>query len=218
MLFRDRLDAGRRLAARLEHLRGADAVVLGLPRGGVVVGAEIAAGLGVPLDVLVARKLGAPMNPEFAIGALAPGAMVLNADAIAELGIGQDYVDGVAARERLELERRERLYRGDRPPEPVEGRVAILVDDGLATGATAAAAAASLRLRRPSRLILAFPVAAPGRAERIRGPDDEVVCLFTPSAFYAVGQFYADFRATTDDEVLECLERCRAAQARTGRA
>jgi putative phosphoribosyl transferase len=208
--FRNRVDGGRKLAERLERYRDQRPVVLALPRGGVVVGYEVAAALGAPLDVVVARKVGAPGNPEYAIGAIAPGVTVLNSNVVAELGVPLDYIEGTLARETVEMERRERTYRGGRPMEPVASRTVIVVDDGLATGATAAAALESLRKLGPARLVFAAPVVAPGSATALRGRADEVVWVLAPAAFHAVGEFYDDFRATTDEEVIALLERSRA--------
>jgi predicted phosphoribosyltransferase len=211
MVYRDRYDAGRRLAGKLERYRGEQPVVLALPRGGVVVGYEVATALDAPLDVLVVRKLGAPGAEEFAIGAIAPETTLLNAELIAELGIPRSYVAAVVGRERAELMRRERLYRGDRPMPEVQGRTAILVDDGLATGATAQAAVESLRRRGPGRIVFAAPVCSPDGAAALRAVADDVVCLDCPADFRAVGFWYADFTPTTDAEVIECL---RAANTR----
>jgi predicted phosphoribosyltransferase len=171
-VFRDRRDAGRRLAAKLESYRGQDAIVMALPRGGVVVGYEIAAELQLPLDVVVARKLGAPMQPEYGIGAIAPGgAYVLDADAVRSLRITEEELDQVLVAEMREMERRERRYRDDRPPAPVSGRTVILVDDGLATGVTARAAIQCLRAQGPRRLVLAVPVCAAETAEAMARHD-----------------------------------------------
>jgi len=209
--FLDRADAGRQLAALLRGLAGEHPLVMALPRGGVAVGFEVARELRAPLDVIVARKLGAPMQPELGIGAIAPGGIrVLDALAIRYLGITQDQIDRVIRAEEAEMERRVRLYRGDRPPPRIEGRTVILVDDGLATGVTARAAARSLRLQRPGRLVLAVPVCAPETAESIRMEVDEVVCIYMPSDFRAVGLWYEDFRQLEDSEVVDLLERARS--------
>jgi predicted phosphoribosyltransferase len=205
MTFKNRREAGRRLALLLEKFRDAQPIVLGLPRGGVVVGHEIAKALNAPLDVLVVRKLGAPGAEEFAIGAVAPGATLLNRELVGALGVTRDYVSRVIARETDEMGRRERVYRGDRPALAVAGRTAILVDDGLATGATAQAAVASLRAQRPSRIVFAAPVCSADGAEALREVADEVVCLECPAQFGAVGYWYHDFSPTTDAEVIVCL-------------
>jgi predicted phosphoribosyltransferase len=205
--FRDREDGGRQLAERLVRYQAVHPLVLGLPRGGVVVAYEVATALGAPLDVFVARKIGAPGNPEYAIGAIAPGVTIINSNVVADLGIPVSYIEATVAREQEELERRVRAYRGDRPTEPVAGRTVIVVDDGLATGATAAAALESLRKQGPERLVFAAPVVAPGSATALRGRADEVVWVLAPTLFHAVGEFYDDFRATTDEEVVELLGR-----------
>lgn len=208
--FRDRHDGGRRLAARLADLRGSGALVLALPRGGVVVGYELAVALDLELDIIVARKVGAPGNAEFAIGAIAPGATVLSTETIAMLGVPEDYIAATIRREREELVRRERTYRGDRPAPAVAGRTVLVVDDGLATGATARAALTAVRAQQPARLLFAAPVVAPDSARRLRDAADDVVWVLAPPGFHAVGEFYEDFRATSDDEVLDCLARARS--------
>jgi predicted phosphoribosyltransferase len=205
MPFINRRDAGRRLATRLAEYRSAAPVVLGLPRGGVVVGAVIAKALDAPLDVLVVRKVGVPGAEEFALGAVAPGRTLLNLDLAARLGIPREGLAALVRREVAELERRERAYRGDRPPVPVEGRTAIVVDDGLATGATAQAAIESLRQRNPGRIVFAAPVCSREGAEALRAVADDVVCLECPADFLAVGTWYDDFSQTTDAEVVACL-------------
>jgi putative phosphoribosyl transferase len=210
MPFTDRSDAGRRLGAALGRYRQEQPVILGLPRGGVVVGYEVALALDAPLDVLVVRKLGAPGAEEFAIGALAPGATILDREVVASFGISQDYIAREVARQERELARRDAAYRGDRPPPDVAGRTAILVDDGLATGATARAAVASLRQRQPGRVVFAAPVCSLEGAETLRRIADDVVCLECPSDFRAVGIWYNDFRPTTDAEVVECLRQASA--------
>jgi predicted phosphoribosyltransferase len=208
-IFADRADAGRALATALESRRGAaDTVVLGLPRGGVPVAYEVAAALGLPLDVLVVRKLGLPWQPELAMGAIASGgALVLNDEVVRYLGGRDDAFEIVRAREQAELERRERDYRGDRPPLDMRNRTGILVDDGLATGATMEAAVRSLQALGASRVVVAVPVASPEARDRIAAVADEVVCLATPMLFSAVGQWYRDFGQTSDDEVRDLLSR-----------
>jgi predicted phosphoribosyltransferase len=206
--FKDRSDAGRQLAAQLERYAG-EAVVLALPRGGVVVGYEVARALGAPLDVVVARKLGAPHQPELGIGAVAGGVRVLDEQALRAFSIPREYVEDVTARELAEAHRRERLYRGDRPALALEGRTALLVDDGLATGVTARAAIAATRLRAPSHLVLAVPVCAAHTAAALRPQVEALVCLESPPEFYAVGLWYDDFRQTPDEEVQRLLELAR---------
>lgn len=206
-IFDDRVDAGRALARALVTFGGAgDAIVLGLPRGGVPVAAEVARSLGLPLDVLVVRKLGLPWQPELAMGAIASGgAVVLNEDVLAHARGREDLVAQVQRRELEELQRREREFRGSRPPLAVAGRVAIVVDDGLATGATMEAAVRALRSLGAARVVAAVPVASPEARQRIASLADEVVCLETPRYFSAVGQWYRDFDQTSDSEVSRLL-------------
>lgn len=213
--FQDRQAAGRALAAALERFRGAHILVLGLPRGGVPVAAEIAEALAGELDVIVARKLGSPVSAELAIGAItADGERVLNDDVIAQLRVSETYVEAVSAVQRVEAQRREQVFRGDRAPLQVRGRIVILVDDGLATGATMRAAVRSVRRRDPARLVVAVPVGAPAACEALRSEADEVVCLGEPEYFAAVGAFYRDFRQTEDDEVRQLLAAHAAAATR----
>lgn len=210
MHFLDRADAGRFLARELAHLEGrAGLLVLALPRGGVPVGYEIARALQAPLDVFVVRKLGMPGHEELAMGAVASGGIrVLNADVVAALGRqAQEAIDRVTVREKEELRRREEQYRGERPFPELSGKTAILVDDGLATGATMRAAARAVRERRPARLIIAVPVAAESTCREMRGEADEVVCALIPEPFFGVGQFYDDFSQTSDEEVRTLLAR-----------
>ena len=209
MPFLDRADAGRKLAGALERFRSRSPVVLALPRGGVPVGFAVARALGAPLDVIDARKLGAPGHEELAVGAIAPGAVYVDRLLVRRLGVSAAYLEQITTAEGRELERRERLYRSGRPPLDVEGRVVILVDDGLATGATARAAVASLRQRRPAQVILAVPVGAPETVARLREVADDVVCLDTPPDFRAVSLAYRDFSPTSDAEVVSCLAAAR---------
>ncbi len=207
MGFRDRADAGRVLAGALDHLRGRDdVVVLALPRGGVPVAFEVAKALGAPLDVLLVRKLGVPGHAELAMGAIAPGGVqVLNHVVTDALRIPPDVVDRVAAREGAELERRERAYRPGRPPLDVAGKVAVVVDDGLATGSTMRAAVAALGALGPARIVVAVPVGARETCEQLAREADEVVCARMPMGFRAVGEWYEDFSQTTDDEIQALL-------------
>lgn len=208
MRFRDRIDAGQQLASRLMKYAGRqDVLVLGLPRGGVPVAAEVARALRAPLDVFVVRKLGVPGHAELAMGAIASGGVRVLSDAlIDELGIPRAAVAQVAAREHLELERRERLYRGDRHPPVLQDRVVIVIDDGLATGATMEAAVEALRVHRPSRIVVAAPVGAPETCRRLASIADEIICVQTPAPFNAVGLWYENFAQTTDEEVTALIE------------
>jgi predicted phosphoribosyltransferase len=206
-LFHDRADAGRQLAEGLrEYADRDDVVVLALPRGGVPVASEVASRLGAPLDVCLVRKLGVPGHSELAMGAIAAGGVeVLNHDLITALEISPADVAAVAARERGELERRDRLFRGNRPAPDVAGKTIILIDDGLATGATTEAAVTALRQMSPTAVIVAVPVGARETCERLSRLADRVICLATPTPFDAVGQWYEDFSQTTDDEVKQLL-------------
>lgn len=207
-LFRNRAEAGRRLAERMEERRLRDPLVLALPRGGVVVGFEIAAALEAELDVMLVRKLGVPRQPELAMGAIASGGIrMLNPEVIGPLGIDEERVEQVAELERRELERRERVYRGDRAPPDVSGRTVILVDDGIATGATIRAAIRALRQANPARVIVAVPVAPPDAVRRLESEADEVVCLATPEPLVAIGMWYGEFSQVTDEEVRYLLRQ-----------
>jgi putative phosphoribosyl transferase len=213
MIFATRTDAGRQLAARLAGLRDDQVVVLGLPRGGVPVAAEIAAALGAPLDVIVVRKLGVPFQPELGMGAIGEtGTRVISPEVVEHAGVTERELAQVETRERAELDRRARRFRGSLPPLPLDGKVAVIVDDGIATGSTARAACRIARARGAARVVLAVPVAPPGFASRLGTDADEFVCLRTPVPFYSIGQFYADFRPTADREVIACLERGRDPQ------
>lgn len=207
--FKDRREAGQAVAARLQPYGGRDdVVVLALPRGGVPVGYEVARALAAPLNVYIVRKLGVPDHPELAMGAIASGdVVVVNEPVVRGLQIPPEVIDQVAAREQVELDRRETEYRGDHPPAPVVGRTVILVDDGLATGSTMRAAAQALRQRGPHQIVVAVPVAAQETCDEFRNEVDDVVCLLTPEPFYAVGLWYENFSQTTDEEVWELLDR-----------
>ena len=204
--FRDRRDAGRQLASKLASYSEPNSVVLALPRGGVPVGYEVARALEAPLDIFLVRKLGVPGHEELAMGAVATGGVsLLNEDVVDALGIPQSIIERVAAREIEELNRRERLYRGGRPAPDIQGRTVIVVDDGLATGATMWAAIQALRLQRPARVVVAVPIASPEICEALRSEADDVVCAMTAEPFVAVGNWYEDFTQTTDDEVQRLL-------------
>jgi predicted phosphoribosyltransferase len=209
MMFRDRSDAGQRLGAQLEdYAHRPDVVVLGLPRGGVPVAFEVARLLEVPLDVFMVRKLGVPGHEELALGAIASGGVrVLNEDIVDTLGLSEREIAGIEELERAELERRERQYRGDRPRLDVRGQVVILVDDGLATGASMRAAVTALRRLSPARIVVAVPVADPSTCDALQSDADAVVCTVTPQPFMAVGLWYEDFSQTTDEEVRALLHR-----------
>jgi predicted phosphoribosyltransferase len=215
--FRDRVDAGRQLAHELAgYVAREDVVVLGLPRGGIPVASEIAEALRVPLDVFLVRKVGVPGHEELAMGAVASGGVRwLNEDLVDRIGLSPADVDEVVAREEEELLRRERLYRGDRPRPVLAGRTAILVDDGLATGATMRAAVLALRREGPAKIVVAVPTAAPESGEQLAGQVDELVCLDSPQPFFAVGLWYEDFSPVSDDVVRELLEAARARDATT---
>ena len=212
MLFRDRKEAGRFLARKLmAYADRSDVLVLALPRGGVPVAWEVAQVLHAPLDVFLVRKLGLPGHEEFAMGAIASGGVrVLNDDVVRALGVSRDTIEAIAARERRELERRERIYRGDRPAPDVRGRTVILIDDGLATGSTMRAAVAALRQQKPARIVVAVPVGAAETCAEFQDEVDEAICALTPEPFYAVGVWYGDFSQTTDEEVHDLLEQAAA--------
>lgn len=206
MRFADRLDAGRQLTRHLPHLRGRDGVVLGIPRGGVVVARPIAEALGWPLDVVIARKVGAPFNPELALAAVAPGGVLVMNDVLADhLHLTSENLAPQIQAQLLEIDRRLHLYRGDRPALDVRGKVIVVVDDGIATGLTVAAALRSLRNQEPAAVVLAVPVASREAVDTLSPLVDELVCLATPRDFHAVGQFYKDFSQVTDEEVVRLL-------------
>ncbi|HET9730433.1 MAG TPA: phosphoribosyltransferase family protein [Acidimicrobiia bacterium] len=215
MVFEDRRQAGRELARalRARHVAGADVVVLGLPRGGVVVAREVADELRAPLDVILVRKLGVPMQPELAMGAIGEGGVrVLNDAVVRETRVSTDDVAMTESRERVELERRAREYRGDRDPIPLAGRVAVIVDDGIATGSTMRAACEVARRHGAARVVVAAPVAAPSTIRALGDVTDEIVVVDAPPRFWAIGEFYRDFRATSDDEVRAALREHRPDQ------
>ena len=211
--FRDRFEAGRRLAAALaEYVERPNLLVLALPRGGVPVGYEVARALHAPLDIMLVRKLGVPGHEELAMGAIASGGVRILADeVVAAFGIPEPVIAAAAAREQDELDRQERIYREDRPPPAIRGRTVLLVDDGLATGSTMRAAALAIRAQNPKHLVIAVPVAPAETCAALRRDADEVICAITPEPFFAVGNWYQDFSPTSDEEVRQVLERVAAA-------
>jgi putative phosphoribosyl transferase len=206
VIFRDRIEAGRRLAQELASLEGEDVVVLGIPRGGVEVGAEVARAHGWPLDTVIPRKVRAPGNPELGLGAIAPGVRVLDERMIRTLGVSEEYLEREIADEEEEIRRRADAYRGGRPPVPLKGKVVVVVDDGVATGGTAVAALRWARAQEASRVILAVPVAPAAAVGKLAREADEIVALETPEPFFAVGQWYLDFPQTSDEEVVSRLQ------------
>lgn len=210
MAFDDRSDAGRRLAKALAKYKGRGAVVLALPRGGVPVAAEIAAALGAPLDLILVRKIGAPTQPELAMGAVVDGAapiVVRNEEVIELSGVTADEFDATCASELAEIERRRKLYIGDRARAEIAGQIVIVIDDGIATGATTEAALQAIRKRKPKELVLAVPVAPRDTVEKLRSEVDSLICLEMPEPFGAIGYFYRDFRQVSDREVMAILKR-----------
>jgi putative phosphoribosyl transferase len=215
MRFLDRVDAGRKLANLLRaYAHKTDVIVLGIPRGGIPVAYQVAAELGAPLDVFVVRKLGVPWQPELALGAIAGGSVqVIDAEIVESVGISRAEIDRIAAAENQELQRRERVYRGTRPPLHLAGKTVILVDDGIATGASTRAAITALREFSPGRIVLAAPVAPASTCKRLRRDVDDLVCLHAPESFYAIGEFYDDFTQVSDAEVTELLRLNREQRA-----
>lgn len=210
MIFSDRVEAGRELAARLNYLHGQDIVVLGLPRGGVPVAFEVAKKLNAPLDVIVVRKLGVPFQPELAMGAVGEdGVLVTNDEVVRMANISHDEFALVEARERVEVERRAKRFRGDQPALSLSGRIAILVDDGIATGSTAQAACKVARAHGAMKVLLAVPVGPADTIELLKKDADEVICLQIPQTFFAVGEWYQNFSATSDEEVIDILRTAR---------
>jgi putative phosphoribosyl transferase len=205
-MFRDRVEAGRRLAEMLHPYGDRRPVVLAIPRGGVVVAHEVAQALGAPMDIIVPRKIGAPGNPELAIGAVAEdGTRILDDRLIRHMDVPEGYLVDESRRQIEEIERRMRRYRGDEPSIPLEGRVVIIIDDGVATGATIRAAIHSVRRRRPASIVVATPVGPMETVGKLREDADDVVCLSTPEPFYAIGHFYRDFSQVSDEEVVRIL-------------
>lgn len=208
-MFQDRRDAGRQLARQLQHHRDQpEVLVLALPRGGVPVAYEVAGALHAPLDVFIVRKIGMPGHEEFAIGAIASGGTrVMNTQVMERYRVPEAAIEAVAEKEDRELKRRERAYRDGRPPLALQGKTVLLVDDGLATGASMRAAVQAIKQFKPAKIVVAVPIASPDTCEEFRTEVDEVVCAVTPAPFYAVGQGYADFSQTTDQEVHSLLRR-----------
>jgi len=210
MIFANRREAGRRLGVALGGRAAGDVVVLGIARGGVIVARAVADVLGAPLDVVIPRKIGAPRNPELGLGAIAPGVRVLDERLLEVLHVGEEYLEEEIAAEEAEIERRTRVYRGDRAPIPLDGRTAVVVDDGIATGGTAVASIRWARARGASKVILAVPVAPSEGVRRMQREADEVVVIETPPVFQAVGQWYRDFGQVEDTEVVSALAAARA--------
>lgn len=215
-LYKDRVDAGKRLAKELsKYANRSDVLILALPRGGVPVAFEVAKELNVKMDVFIVRKLGVPGNEELAMGAISSDNIrVLNEDVVRSFQIPERVINMVAENELRELERRERAYRGDRPKPEISGSTVILIDDGLATGATMRAAAAALKIKNPAKIVVAVPTGAPDTCELFRREVDEVICVATPEPFYGVGAWYGNFSQTTDEEVCDLLNKARALPAR----
>ena len=209
MIFKDRVEAGRRLAEKLKKYAGRhDVIVLGIPRGGVPVAFEVAKALQAPLDIFLSRKLGVPWQEELAFGALTSGGIrVLDWDLIGNLGLPEEEIERITKTVKAELERREHVYRGARPPLQLEGKTALLVDDGIATGSSMRAAIKALKEMKPARVVVAVPVAPLHEYETLPSEVDEMICVYAPEFFYAIGQFYEDFSQTTDEEVKELLRR-----------
>ena len=209
-LFANRIEAGRLLASALANLISKSSIVLAIPRGGVVVGFQIARALDLPLDVIIPRKIGAPDNPELAIGAMTEDkTMILDERLVSYLRVSEDYIKEESERQRLEIERRLKLYRGDAPYPSLENRDVIIVDDGIATGSTMKAALASVRRRGAKTVVIAVPVGSTSAIGELKKEADDVVCLYTPESFYAIGEFYEDFAQTTDEEVASLLKLSR---------
>ena len=215
-LYKDRVDAGKRLAKELsKYANRSDVLILALPRGGVPVAFEVAKELNVKMDVFIVRKLGVPGNEELAMGAISSDNIrVLNEDVVRSFQIPERVINMVAENELRELERRERAYRGDRPKPEISGSTVILIDDGLATGATMRAAAAAIKIKNPAKIVVAVPTGAPDTCELFRREVDEVICVATPEPFYGVGAWYGNFSQTTDEEVCDLLNKARALPAR----
>ncbi|MGD1055614.1 MAG: phosphoribosyltransferase family protein [Nitrososphaerales archaeon] len=209
-LFRDRTEAGRKLAAALTEFRGKDLVILAIPRGGVVVAAEVARALGAPLDIVVTRKIEAPGEPEYALGAVTQeGDVIVDRQAAESLGASKEYLDSQVKKKREEVNERMKRFRGDAPYPNVEGKVVVIVDDGIATGSSVAAAVMSVRKRKPKEVVVAVPVAPKDAVETLTSDGTRVVCLETPGAFLAIGEFYGIFDQVDDEEVKLILDKSR---------
>ena len=216
-MFANRRSAGRQLPARLQHLREEKPVVLALPSGGVPVGFEVAEGLDAPLDIVLVRKIGVPWQPELALGAVVNGAdpqTIINRNLAAELAIDEDYITSETARQLQEIERRRKVYLGNRPPVPLAGRTVIVVDDGIATGSTARTALRAIRNAGAGKIVLAVPVAPKDALDELQTEVDEIICLSTPSPFFAVGAHYAEFGQLVDADVISLLKERQEAMAR----
>jgi putative phosphoribosyl transferase len=217
-MFANRRSAGRELSQQLQHLGGEKPVVLALPRGGVPVGFEIARALDAPLDIVLVRKIGVPWQPELALGAVVDGAdpqVLINRNLVAELVIDERYINSETARQLDEIERRRKLYLGDRPPEPLAGRTVIVVDDGIATGSTVRTALRAVKKAGAGKIVLAVPVAPADALEQLKAEVDEIVCLSSPRRFIAVGAHYAEFAQLADADVIALLEECHSSTARS---
>jgi len=207
VMFADRVDAGRRLTERLLTFRGEGTIILAIPRGGVVVGRVVAEQLGAELDIVIPRKMGAPGNPELAIGAVMhDGTMILNEDVLEMMDVPQSYIDEEKKKQMSEARRRMETYRRGKPYPSLKGRVVIIVDDGIATGATVAVAARWVKAQQPSRTVVAVPVGPPDSIKRLKNEADEVIYILAPAYFYAVGQFYDDFSQVEDEDVINLLK------------
>ena len=214
MLFRDRVEAGRKLGTALKALKMSDVIVLGIPRGGVVVADEVAKALGAPLDIIVTRKIAAPGEPEYALGAVTQdGEVIVDRQVCESLGVSKDYLDAETARKREEVKERMHKFRGDAPFPSLEGKVVVIVDDGIATGSSVGAAVMYLKKRKPKELIVAVPVAPRDAVETLSDDVNRVVCLETPGPFFAIGEFYGNFEQVEDDEVRQILDWHRAGRA-----
>ncbi|MGB9659810.1 MAG: phosphoribosyltransferase [Nitrososphaerales archaeon] len=209
-MFKDRTEAGKILAKALSEYKDKNTIVLAIPRGGVIVAYEVAKALNAPLDLIIPRKIGAPNQPELAIGAVTEdGTTILNQDIVQYLRVPDDYIKTEVKRQIEEIKRRIQRYLGDKPRLSIEGKVAILIDDGVATGATTRAAIASIRKRKPALIVLAMPVGPPDTVKELREDADKVICLMTPEPFFAIGQFYENFEQTSDEEVIQILNKLR---------